>query len=101
MHDARLFYTVAGHYPGGEACPVPLSLLRIRLETGRTHQIRAQFASRKLPLFGDGRYGAQTRGALGLFAASLTFPHPQSGKRLTYTASPASLLPFSLFKIDG
>ncbi|MBQ2938776.1 MAG: RluA family pseudouridine synthase [Clostridia bacterium] len=35
------------------------SLLRIRLHTGRTHQIRAQFASRKLPLCGDGRYGGR------------------------------------------
>ena len=35
-----------------------LSLVRIRLQTGRTHQIRVQFASRKMPVLGDGKYGA-------------------------------------------
>lgn len=36
----------------------PFSLVRIKLHTGRTHQIRVQFASRKMPLWGDGRYGS-------------------------------------------
>jgi len=38
-----------------------LSLVRIRLETGRTHQIRIQFASRKMPLAGDGKYGSRVK----------------------------------------
>lgn len=49
-----------------------LSLLRIRLHTGRTHQIRVQFASRKLPLCGDGRYGSADGGTRpALFSARL------------------------------
>ena len=38
------------------------TLVKVRLHTGRTHQIRAQFASRKLPLCGDGRYGGRDNG---------------------------------------
>ncbi len=56
VRDARLDYRLLGTATGdkGEA----LSLVHIKLHTGRTHQIRVQFASRKLPLYGDGRYGS-------------------------------------------
>lgn len=51
------------------------SLVRIRLYTGRSHQIRVQFASRKHPLVGDHKYGARdTLTAPQLFSCCLTFP---------------------------
>ena len=51
------------------------SLVRIRLHTGRSHQIRVQFASRKFPLVGDHKYGSKD-GATApmLFSCCLTFP---------------------------
>lgn len=58
-----------------------LSLVRIRLHTGRTHQIRVQFSSRKTPLFGDGKYGSHTnRGEIALCSARMSFIHPFSKK---------------------
>ena len=58
------------------------ALLRVRLETGRTHQIRVHLAAIDLPVVGDRLYGAAEPG-LGrqfLHAARLTFPHPFSGE---------------------
>ena len=51
----------------------PVSLLRIRLQTGRTHQIRVQCASRGMPLVGDSRYGGGKDLPLCLWAEPLTF----------------------------
>ena len=51
------------------------SLVRIRLHTGRSHQIRVQFASRKFPLVGDHKYGSRDAAtAPMLFSCKLTFP---------------------------
>ncbi len=60
------------------------SLVRIRLYTGRTHQIRVQFASRGYPLLGDKKYGAKTGGSLQLCSYRLSFPHPD-GRFLSFT----------------
>ena len=55
------------------------SLLRVELHTGRTHQIRVQFASRKMPLSGDRKYGARDgRNELALWARRLRFTHPET-----------------------
>ncbi len=64
------------------------SLVRIRLHTGRSHQIRVQFASRGYPLVGDGKYGAKDHVAAPmLFSCRLTFP---LGKKThVYSAKPA------------
>ncbi len=59
------------------------SLVKVRLFTGRTHQIRVQFASRGCPLCGDRKYGAKSSGEISLTAYRLTFPHP-NGKRLSF-----------------
>ena len=67
-----------------------LSLVRIRLQTGRTHQIRVQFASRKMPVLGDGKYGAKDNAPfLGLACCRLTFRHPATGEEMTFTHMPA------------
>lgn len=76
-----------------------LCLLQIELETGRSHQIRVQFASRGFPLVGDGKYGSAYRDCpLALFAASLAFPHPKSGELLSFRAEPPALWPWTLFE---
>lgn len=71
------------------------SLVRIRLHTGRSHQIRVQFASRKYPLVGDHKYGSRDGAqAPMLFSCRLTFP--LRGKTLCFEALPpwcASLEP--------
>ena len=62
-----------------------LSLADITLHTGRTHQIRVQFASRKHPLWGDGKYGSRYKGAIALQSARLCFIHPETGKKLEFS----------------
>lgn len=63
------------------------SLVHIRLHTGRSHQIRVQFASRGFPLLGDHKYGARDGfSAPYLFSCKLTFPF--KGKALTFEATP-------------
>ena len=63
------------------------SLVHVRLHTGRTHQIRVQFASRKHPLLGDGKYGGG-KGKIALFSHRIAFVHPVSGKEMCFTALP-------------
>ena len=56
-----------------------LSKVQIELVTGRTHQIRAQFSSRSMPLVGDRKYGGRDEApAPMLFSCKLTFPHGKS-----------------------
>ena len=67
------------------------TLVWIRLHTGRTHQIRVQFASRGFPLVGDGKYGNRKKCPyIGLWAYRLTFRHPITGKRVSVSALPES-----------
>ena len=63
------------------------SLVRIRLHTGRSHQIRVQFASRGYPLLGDHKYGSRDdASAPMLFSCKLTFP--LFGKQYSFEALP-------------
>lgn len=67
------------------------SLLSVVLHTGRTHQIRVQFAARKMPLAGDRKYGAQdNEKKLGLWAAKIKFTHPETGQKLEFSAQERS-----------
>lgn len=76
------------------------SLLSVVLHTGRTHQIRVQFASRRHPLLGDTRYGSTKRDTpLALFARRLTFPHPMHrGETVTVTAPLPRRYPWKIFE---
>ena len=74
-----------------------LSLVRVTLHTGRTHQIRVQFASRRLPLLGDGKYGSKDNCPLALRCIRLAFDHPYTKRRLDYTSLPES--PWHTFDI--
>ena len=63
------------------------SLVRVRLHTGRSHQIRVQFASRGYPLVGDHKYGARDSvSAPMLFSCQLTFPFQE--ETLQFEAKP-------------
>ena len=74
------------------------SLVRVRLHTGRTHQIRVQFASRQMPLYGDSRYGGVKGACLGLWSHTLTFPHPITNREITAESFPPTTEPGSWFK---
>ena len=111
---AVLEYQVLGFAAGGQslAARPDCSLLKIRLHTGRHHQIRVQMAHCGHPIAGDRKYGNSLLGAtgsdakvrpmsdpyreLGLFSCSLEFIHPTTKKRMRYTALPEAA-PFLLF----
>ena len=71
-------------------------LVDVLLHTGRTHQIRVQFASRQLPLYGDRKYGG-CAGSFGLWSYQLAFPHPVTGERLMFSQLPPDEKPWSSF----
>ncbi len=74
------------------------TLVQVQLYTGRTHQIRVQFASRKLPLVGDEKYGGKECGStLALWCHRLSFPHPVSGQQLVFTKLPPPVKPWCRF----
>ena len=78
-----------------------MSLLRITLKTGRSHQIRVQFASRGFPLVGDRKYGSPQRDCEpALFSAALSFPHPSDGSIISRELPPPERWPWTLFKED-
>ena len=95
VKDARLAYRVLAQAEG-------LTLVRVRLFTGRTHQIRVQFSSRGWPLTGDGKYGSRNnRCAPALWSAELHFAHPVTGETLIFRSQPPEAYPWTLFSPDS
>ena len=73
------------------------SLAVITLHTGRTHQIRVQFASRRHPLAGDGKYGSRIKGNIALQSCGLQFLHPESGKGMAFALPLPDAAPWKEF----
>ena len=92
VKEAVLEYRIAATAEDGA-----FSLADITLHTGRTHQIRVQFASRKHPLWGDGKYGSRAKGAIALQSARLQFFHPVSGEKLSFVLPPPEGAPWDYF----
>ena len=80
---AKLEYTVLKKFENK-------SLIKVRLFTGRTHQIRVQFASRGMSIIGDRKYGGEKFPFLALYSHRLTFRQPTTQKVLTFENYPKS-----------
>ena len=75
-----------------------LSLVRVILHTGRTHQIRCQFASRGFPLAGERKYSTLDDPCeLALWSHRLCFTHPTSGERMDFVLPPPDESPWNIF----
>lgn len=82
---ARLEFCTLG---GAFLSEKEISLVKIHLLTGRTHQIRVQFASRGNMLYGDGKYGAKDNDKIALHSHSLTITHPMTNQKMTFVSLP-------------
>lgn len=91
VREAVLDYEVLAEAAG-------LSLVRIVLRTGRTHQIRAQFSSRGLPLWGDRKYSLlEDGGPIALWSSCLAFRHPATGLDVRFSLEPPLRRPWTTF----
>lgn len=90
VQEAALSYRVLEYADG-------MSLVRVRLHTGRTHQIRVQFASRRHPLYGDGKYGSRQKGSIALQSCGLRFVHPDTGKPMAFSLPLPAAAPWKEF----
>ena len=80
-----------------------LSLVDVRLHTGRSHQIRVQMNAIGTPVFGDMRYGGEKakKGYLALWAYYLSFTHPVSKERMVFRVQPPKdNTPWNLFDTE-
>lgn len=90
--EAELSYNLIGFVNN-------LSLVRISLKTGRSHQIRVQFSSRKIPLYGDQKYNPKAvKDQIALFASKLEFKHPITKEIMSFELPLPERYPFTLFK---
>lgn len=77
-----------------------LSLVKVKLYTGRTHQIRVQFAHIGHPLAGDGKYGSKiNQYSCALYSYKLSFTHPLTKKKLEFISIPQHQ-PFNDFNLE-
>ena len=73
-----------------------LSRVRIQLETGRTHQIRVQFASRGMPLVGERKYSELDDPCeIALWSYRIAFTHPKTGRKMEFTHQPPAVYPWT------
>lgn len=93
--EARLAYSTIDSAEGN-------SLVLVRLFTGRTHQIRVQFASRKMPLLGDGKYGSRDgKCEIALWSHRVSFRHPVNSEQMSYSSYPDTEKdPWNLFDFN-
>ncbi len=76
-----------------------LSLIKINLKTGRSHQIRVQFSSRNHPLYGDQKYNPNTpKDQIALFAYQIEFIHPTTKQLVRFSLPKPNRYPFNIFK---
>ncbi|MBO5065032.1 MAG: RluA family pseudouridine synthase [Clostridia bacterium] len=76
------------------------AMVRVLLHTGRTHQIRVQFSSRKMPLTGDRKYGSKDGEGkdIALHSCRITFTHPVTNEKMCFESAPDfNEYPWSLF----
>ena len=90
VQEAKLDYEVLKFCKG-------LSLVSVQLHTGRTHQIRVQFASRSYPLWGDRKYGRAQENTIALWSHRLKFTHPQTGEVMEFVQEPPEIVPWMWF----
>lgn len=89
VQEAILDYQVLSETP-------ELSRVRIQLRTGRTHQIRAQFSGRSLPLVGDRKYSLlEDPCEIALWSYRLAFTHPKNGNPMEFTLEPPAVYPWT------
>ena len=89
VQEAVLNYHVPNQADG-------LSRVSIQLVTGRTHQIRAQFSSRNLPLVGDRKYSLLEDGCeIALWSHRIAFSHPATGQWMTFSQEPPVVHPWT------
>lgn len=84
--------------PASGAADPAIALVEVELETGRFHQIRCQFASRHMPLLGDGKYGSRVHCPLSLFCHTLSFYDWKKKESLQFSAEPPAGYPWSCFR---
>lgn len=91
VQEAVLHYQVLG-------CRDGFSLVRIQLVTGRTHQIRVQFASRGMPLVGERKYSTlEDPCQIALWSYRLAFAHPTTGEPMEFAVKPQREFPWRIF----
>ncbi len=91
VQEAALSYRVLEYANG-------MSLVRVRLHTGRTHQIRVQFSSRGMPLVGERKYAAWNDPCeLALWSAKIGFYHPGTGEWVEFSKEPPAVFPWTEF----
>ena len=79
------------------SCKDGMSRVAIKLITGRTHQIRAQFSGRGMPLVGDRKYSTlEDPCEIALWSHKLSFTHPTTGESMCFTAPPPEVFPWNI-----